>query len=766
MTELRPGPTHQYSDAVTFRLRALAPLSVIGAVLLGTVPVASAEAATTPGPVVLIGTSGLTWSDVESGNLPTLSGLRAGGAVGWLADRSVRAITCPVDGWLAVSAGKRAADVPVKAPAGVTGPVCRPPALTTPAAGGPGTVAQWPDYLRQADSDNYEAVPGLLGATLAAHDKTGAAVGPGAAIALADRRGQVARSWPGGARPGGDVDPSSLVNDVTSALASRPDVLAIDLGGIRDNRELHSSRPAPDPVFDQPIATQAAALDRRLGLVLAALPSDATVIVASIADGWTPSELQLLAAQGPAVLGGTYAGALLGSNSTRQDGVAQTTDLLPTVLTALGVTVPEDAVGSPLKPVHRSGSAATRQQKLDDVGEASGKIKSIVPWFFNGLIVAQILLYGISTLVLRRGAASTDPAVRRRTLYRLRAGSVVFASVPASTFLANLLPWWRVGPGGLAVTGAVIVFVVPIAAVALLGPWRRALLGPMGAVAAMTALVLGGDVTTGSHLTLSSLMGLQPVIAGRFYGFGNPAFTIFVTGALLTAVALADGLVRQGQAARAAAAVVAVGIVAVIIDGTPGFGSDFGGPPAIIPAFAVLALMVVGVRVSWRRALLIAAVTIAVIVALSVLDWARGPENRTHLGRFVQTVIDGGAGSVIRRKADQNIKIFFTSWLTLLLPFGVAFVVFVLARPVALGLRPLQLAYDRSPVLKHGVSAFGVLMLLAAGLNDSGIAIVAVAGTVAIPLLIAASVRALELQDGEAAPAGPGDPVAAAPPAR
>jgi len=84
-----------------------------------------------------------------------------------------------------------------------------------------------------------------------------------------------------------------------------------------------------------------------------------------------------------------------------------------------------------------------------------------------------------------------------------------------------------------------------------------------------------------------------------------------------------------------------------------------------------------------------------------------------------------------------------------LLPIAVAFVVLVLARPVAVGMRPLQLAYDRSPVLRHGVVAFGVLMLLAAGLNDSGLAIPAVGAMVAIPLLIAASVRALELEDAE-----------------
>jgi hypothetical protein len=215
---------------------------------------------------------------------------------------------------------------------------------------------------------------------------------------------------------------------------------------------------------------------------------------------------------------------------------------------------------------------------------------------------------------------------------------------------------------------------------------------------------------------------------------------------LLAAAAAADELVRAGRRRTAVAAVAGLGLVAVLVDGTPGIGSDFGGPPAIIPAFAVLALLVAGVRLSWRRWLLILAGTLAVIAALSLADYLRAPGDRTHLGRFVQTLLDGGAGPVVERKLRQNLDILFKP-ISLLLPFAVAFVALVLARPASWGARPLQLAYDRSPVLRHGLVAWAVLVGLGFALNDSGTAIPAVAATVAIPLLIAVSVRALELDE-------------------
>jgi hypothetical protein len=252
---------------------------------------------------------------------------------------------------------------------------------------------------------------------------------------------------------------------------------------------------------------------------------------------------------------------------------------------------------------------------------------------------------------------------------------------------------------------------------------------------------------------LSSLMGVQPVVAGRWYGFSNPGFALFATGCLLLAVAVADYFVDGGDDPRrrrkAVGAVVAIGVVAVIVDGTPGLGSDFGGPPAIIPAFGVLALLVAGVAVTWRRAVVIAVVTIAALAALSVVDWLRPAESRTHLGAFVQTLVDGEAWPVVQRKLEQNLTILFGSWLSALLPVAVAFVVFVLWRPGRLGVRPLEVAYQRSPMLRHGLIAFGVLIALGFALNDSGTVIPAVAATVAIPLLIAASVRALEQADEE-----------------
>ncbi|MFC5998770.1 hypothetical protein ACFP6A_08570 [Quadrisphaera sp. GCM10027208] len=696
-----------------------------------------------PGPVVLVGVPGLRWDDVDPERTPALWSLLEDGAAGVLAARSVRSRACPVDGWLAVSAGRRAGDAP-REPGE---PLCRVPQDPVD-----GVVPRWDVYAAEAAAGDFDAEPGLLGEQLRAADVRAAAVGPGAAIALADTDGAVVGDYRRGA-----TEPAALAADVR-AVADR-DLVVVDAGALRDPDDLPPSDPK---AFGPDRLTQAAALDARVGAVLDAVPDGATVLVAALADAGLTARLQLTAATGPAPGGSAYAEALLASSSTRQDGIVQATDLTPTLLALLDLDAPASLVGAPVVPLAGSSpDAADRLERLLDVDAASRAVQPLVPWFFNLLVAAQLALYGAAALALRN--RWRGPEGRRRVLAGLRRVSVLFAAVPVSTFLANLVPWWRADNDFLAVVAAVAVFAVLVAVVAQAGPWGRRPLGPLGVVSGITALVLAADVVAGTRLITSSLMGLQPVVAGRFYGLGNVQYALFATGALLAATALADHLLRRGRRSAAVTAVAVIGVVAVVVDGAPGLGSDFGGPPSMIPAFALLALVVGGVRISWRSLLLIGLGTLAAATALSVVDWLRPPDDRTHLGRFVQTVLDGGAWTVVERKLAQNVEILFGSWLSVLVPVGALFIGLILMRPVAWGAPALQRTYEYCPALRPGLTALIVMLAIGFAVNDSGTVVPAVGATLAIPLLIAASVRVLEIEDDSRSGPAPGDGSAAQP---
>jgi hypothetical protein len=708
---------------------------------------APAQAATTPGPVILVGTGGVQWADVSPAATPALASLPVKGAIGDVAVRSVRRAACPVDGWLAVSAGRRAGDAAVEDAQADGVPQCRPMQVQGGvAAGGSATVVDWQRYLDAAASEKFDAAPGLLGRTLADAGVCATAVGPGAAVALS--------------RPDGTVPRYASTSELTSVLAGgRCPLTVVDAGAVRDPAD-GGDGPAERgvAVTSGDRASQVKAVDDVVGQVLAAAPSDARVVVVSLADGGVTPHLQLIGAIGPG-----FAPGWLRTASTRQVALVQATDVTPTLLSLLGVAAPTGLVGSPLQTLSvASGDAPAdvqaRLRKVADLEQAAQEVQSLVAPFFNGLVVAQLLLYGAAAVVLRGSWASGR---RRDVLLRsVRRIALVFASVPVATYLANTVPWWRSQHPLLVVVLVVAAYVLALSVVAQLGPWRRWLLGPFGAVAGLTSLVLAADIMTGSRLQTSSLMGLQPVVAGRFYGFSNVAFALFATGALLLAIAVGDGLVRAGRRRLAGAAVAAIGLVATVLDVAPKWGSDFGGPLGLVPAFAVLTLLVLGVRLSWPKALLIGVGTVVLLSAVSFADWLRPAAQRTHLGRFVQTVLDGGAVAVVARKAEQNLSILFGSVLSILVPVAALFVTLVLMRPSSWGVRALARAYDRSPTLRHGLICLMLLLGIGFAVNDSGTAIPAVGFTLAIPLVIAASLRALE---DDAAPGVAATPAASGP---
>ena len=688
-----------------------------------TVPAAAGTATTRLNPTILIGTGGLIWSDASPQTTPALWSLLRDGASAALSIHSVFLNTCPVDAWLGLSAGNRAAAPgPGKDESRATGDAC--PSIPTVDSG---AVPGWAADVRAATATKFDSRLGTLGETLASNGQCVQAVGPGAGVGAAYLSGAVPRY-------------AAYAAPQLTDLLSRCRVTLVDVGSLRDPADVApAERQAGLPSRD----SQIRAIDARIGQVLAAAPSGSNVVVASMADAGQTPQLGLVAAQGPDFGSGT-----LRSPSTRQTGMVQAPDLTVTLLAAGGVPVPGELGGATLRRDvagdNSRTATASRLRALVDEDQASHEVHDLVPPFFYGLVGAQLAIYVVVLLLWRSGWGST--ASRRRLLSGVRSIAVVGSAVPVSTFLANLLPWWRFSVPMVSLVASVAVFTALISSLALLGPWGRRVTGPMAVVSLVTVAVLAADVLLGSHLQLSSLLGLQPVVGGRFYGVGNVTFAVFASAALLLAVAVSGHFVKQGRPRAAAGAALAIGLVAVGVDGAPMWGADGGGPPALLPALAYFVLALLGIRMTWRRGLLVAAGTVALFLLVAVADWLRPPQSRSHLGRFVQSMVDGGASDIVTRKLDQNLSILLSTPLALLVPVGLVVAIVVLARPVSRGPRALRPVYDECPTLRPGLIALLITLTIGFVANDSGVAIPANGAIIAIPLVIAVAVAVLERQ--------------------
>jgi hypothetical protein len=378
------------------------------------------------------------------------------------------------------------------------------------------------------------------------------------------------------------------------------------------------------------------------------------------------------------------------------------------------------------QPWRVSGPAPTVAELVDLDVRARGQRAVTVPFF--------ALVYATTLVVFAL-------AVWRRSRPVVEGLALTSAAVLGASYLANLLPWWRYDRPLLALLAITVPISLAVAGAASVAGRRKSKVDlPAGLVCAFVAAVLLVDLVTGARLQIDSVGGYSPLVAGRFAGLGNVAFGVLAAAVLLATAALA----------RRAAAIVAVGVATVLVDGAPTWGSDVGGVLALVPAFVLLTLLRTGRRVSLLRLGGALSAGLGVVMVLGLADWTRPAADRTHLGRFVQDVVDGTAGELLRRKADAVFGLLFLNFATALIPVVVAAAVYLVLRPPP----ALRTAFEQAPGWRHGLLALGVAGLLGFALNDSGAAVPALAAAVAVPATAAVAARARPPADDGTAPVG------------
>ncbi|TQS39884.1 hypothetical protein [Cryptosporangium phraense] len=333
------------------------------------------------------------------------------------------------------------------------------------------------------------------------------------------------------------------------------------------------------------------------------------------------------------------------------------------------------------------------------------------------------------------GAPGAYPAERFGGVWpgRLSVAVTALGAFPVATFLANLVPWWRADPPAPALAGAILGAMAIVTGIAITPPWGRSASGRMATVSAITVVVLLADVMSGARLQLNSLLGYTALEAGRFVGFGNVAFAVLGASALLLAAALATG--RKSRSAVAVALAVAVPVI--VVEGSPGWGTDVGGILTLVPAFGVLALLVAGRKITTGKAAAVLGAGAALVATLAIADYLRPEEDRTHFGRFVATVLDGEGLATVDRKVRANLDLLFAGPHTITAAVLLVIAAVGVFRPPA-GLRA---AYVAHPGLRTGLRVVVVLGLVGFAVNDSGIAIPLNAALVALPAAVAAWLR-------------------------
>jgi hypothetical protein len=392
----------------------------------------------------------------------------------------------------------------------------------------------------------------------------------------------------------------------------------------------------------------------------------------------------------------------LTSDSTRMRGYVLSTDLAPTILRRLGVAVPSQMNGEPIR--------SEGDRDVSAVVSLEDRLASIVHRRGSVIGVSALIWIAIAALaaIASRGAL-TRPAARMLAL--------------SAIYLPLLLLVGAATEPSQGVERLILLLGAPLlsAATLLLLPGYRAL----ALACSVTTLAFAIDVIAGSPLTPLSLIGPDPGLGVRFYGIGNELEATLVP-LILVGTGAAITVLRPELAPRRAAAVfLFVGFVAAFVFAFGRFGADVGAA-IVLPAGAAMAAA--ALEAPRRAALLVVAVPLVALAVLVVFDLLLGGD--AHLTR---SVLDAGGfhglGDVAERRLRLSAHSFshgLDSPLLWLAVVGIG---------VALYKRDRILAwFAATPALRAGFIAAAFATLVGTLANDSGALLLEV-GTVYLLLI-------------------------------
>jgi len=380
----------------------------------------------------------------------------------------------------------------------------------------------------------------------------------------------------------------------------------------------------------------------------------------------------------------------LTSDSTRMDGYVLSTDVAPTILGWLGIDVPSEMSGQPIRSEGAvdPGSIESLGARMEVISSRRGPVV--------GLPVSVWLL-------LAAGAGLFGGAALGRRAVRMLALSVV--SLPLLLLLGAALEPGEATEALLVGLGAPALAALTLA----LLPGYRAL----AVASALAVLAYAVDVIAGSPLTSLALLGPNPGLGVRFYGIGNELEALLAvlvvagTGAALTAFA------PSASRRSSASAFLVLGLLAAFVFAAGRFGADVGAA-IVFPVGAAVAAATIAGR-GRRTALLAAiAVPVAVFALLALVDLLSGAN--AHLTR---SVLDAGGLGDLAEVAQRRLQLSAHSFGR---PVLLAFLPLVLGLAVLAYLRRDRLRAWLEAVPAMGAGLVGALAATVVGTlaNDSG----------------------------------------------
>lgn len=507
-----------------------------------------------------------------------------------------------------------------------------------------------------------------------------------------------------------------LVEEKTLTSIKEHDVSAVECSNIEkaDNDRSSSVAMVSDELIKQSIMD----CDKLIGKITEKLDLNKDrIFIVSPASPRTKEQLTVFISAGKGISPG-YAI----SGITRRKGIVSLADIAPTILDFYNIETPNTMEATLLDWVKSSETVTQKKESFIDVNKKSTLRDSA----FVKVAATFILVIFLSVIL----SLSAYKKFKKLKIY------AVFLSwmslvMPTIAFL--------MAPFMLALSKPIIVYLFFVSSSILVSVGCYFAMKKYGTsmvvlwICATTLTVQIVDIIFSGNLQLNSLFGYSAIIAGRFAGFGNLAFSIVAISSVVL-VAMIKQLSRTRPYLNKKwvnIAILAMLIFVLIMDGLPYFGSDVGGVLSLTPMVFIVGLMMYEKRLSLKTIIYALLITLATLTAFSLFDLSRPLSERTHLGRFVKVVLNGEGRTIIERKILSNLHILTNSLTATVVIIATIFLIFLFLKPEKF-VKEMSLL---NPGFRYIVYPGLVVGLLGMLLNDSGVAIPGMMLSIAAPTI-------------------------------
>jgi hypothetical protein len=563
-----------------------------------------------------------------------------------------------------------------------------PPLLTFIPIDNNGVVYGWATAVRRAESAPADVFPGLLASSI-----------PGGAAYVGAQHVKN--------RVDADVaaDQQGLIDDVSlGTTATIPARLKTALGTHRF------------AVVGLPQRQRG--LDALHQILQQRAPND-LVVVTQTPPGGNAGQLS------PMGIVGLKSNGALTSETTHRHGIVAAIDLLPTVLTHLGIKIPDAVKGQPIttEGVRDASNLHALAKRLSVIG--ARRFPALEAIMFTWLAV-----------VLALGTWRDRDGFRRG----MRWGGLAIMWLPTMLLVTAWLNVHRTPELAIICIGSFVLAAITDRFVR----WPRAPAVP----ALVGLLAYTVDLVENSQLIVRSLLGPNPRSGSRFYGIGNE---LEITLTLLVLVGVAALLRRRERSNRGALIVAACGAVAAAVMASGRLGADVGGVFTVVGGTAVAVLLLLPGGVT-RRAVALAIIAPFIGLALlALLDVVTGGN-----GHFTRTVLHAHGIGDLRKTLVRRSELAWNNLRHGLMPL-IAGICLLAGAYAIRHRRRIYGILSADPVWVAGIGGAYAAAIVGSLTNDSGPLLLLI-GTVGL-----AAVSAY-LRGVEPLPPAPDAPHPAAPP--